>query len=71
MELEKHKTAIVTVVGILTAAVVGFLNSDQLAFTDHALSWIVGVGGLVTASAGTALVIVRKKSGGTGNGGAA
>ncbi len=61
MDFDKLKAPIVTLVGIITAVVVGYLNIDQITVADHALSWTVGVGGLVTASAGAALVIVRNK----------
>lgn len=67
MDFDKYRVAIVTLVGIVVTVIVGFLNSDQINVADHALSWTIGVGGIVTASAGAALVIVRrKKDGGTG-----
>jgi hypothetical protein len=65
MEFDKYKTMIVTLVGVIATVVVGFLNSDQIVVADHALSWTVGIGGIVTAASGAALMIVRNKKGGT------
>ena len=64
MDFDKYKLAIVTLVGVATTVIVGFLNSDQINFADHALSWTVGIGAIVTAAAGTALAVVRKKKDG-------
>ncbi len=61
MEFDKYKTAIVTLVGVIATVVVGFLNSDQIVVADHALSWVVGVGGIVTAASGAALMVVKNK----------
>ena len=63
MDFDKYRTAIVTLVGVIAAVVVGFLNSDQIVVADHALSWTVGIGGIVTAAAGSALIVVRNKKG--------